>query len=115
MGSLFHMNQYIDQALKLKKWVKVGHHIPGRVRLKYKFGLVAHLARYKSGEIEQVIASIPAFKNYQLNTATGSIVIEYDATLIDAHRIDEMFSDSSDIAEQACHALAQQLSQDGEV
>ncbi|MGF1765342.1 HMA2 domain-containing protein [Aliivibrio kagoshimensis] len=109
------MNQYVEQALKLKKWVKVGHHIPGRVRLKYKFGLVAQLAKFKSSEIEKVLASIPAFKNYQLNTATGSIVIEYDATLIDAQRVDEMFSDSCEVAEQACHALAQQLSQGGEV
>lgn len=110
----FIMKQHIEQALKLKKWVKVGHHIPGRVRLKYKLGLLAHIANYKSNDIEQIIASIPAFKNYKLNMSTGSIVIEYDASLIEAHWVDGLFSDSNEVSEQACYAIAQRLSLNGE-
>ena len=76
------MKQHVDTALKLRSWVVIGHHIPGRVRLKYKLGIVAQLAKFKSQDIEHALASIPAFKNYKLNSATGSILIEYDAQQI---------------------------------
>lgn len=103
------MKQHIDKALKLRKWVSIGHHIPGRVRLKYKLGIIAQLASFRNKEIEQAIASVPAFKNYKINEATGSIVIEYDATSIQPSTIDALFSDSAVEAEQACYALAEQL------
>ncbi len=108
------MKQYVDKALKLRKWVKVGHHIPGRVRLKYKLGLVAHIASYRSDDIEQAITSIPAFKNYKLNSATGSVVIEYDADQVPPEWIDSLFSDSDQVAEQACHAIVERLNVNGE-
>ncbi|MBO0215327.1 cation transporter [Vibrio sp. Vb2880] len=108
------MKSYVDQALKLRKWVSIGHHIPGRVRLKYKLGIVAHLAKFRAGDIEQAIASIPAFKHYQLNNVTGSILIEYDAATINPQSIEALFSESDQVAEQACYAIAEQLDLNGE-
>lgn len=108
------MKQYVDKALKLRKWVKVGHHIPGRVRLKYKLGIVAHLASYRSDDIESTLASIPAFKNYKLNSATGSIVIEYDANQIQPSWVDALFSESDQDAENACYAIAERLNSNGD-
>ncbi|WP_081094942.1 MULTISPECIES: HMA2 domain-containing protein [Vibrio] len=108
------MKQYVDQALKLRKWVSIGHHIPGRVRLKYKLGIVAHLAKFRSDDIEKAISSIPAFKNYKLNNATGSIVIEYDPMTVNPKAIDALFSDSEQAAEQACYSIAEQLDLNGE-
>ncbi|NOH30962.1 MULTISPECIES: HMA2 domain-containing protein [Vibrio] len=108
------MKQYVEKALKLRKWVKVGHHIPGRVRLKYKLGIVAHIANFRSDDIEQAIASISAFKNYKLNSATGSIVIEYDATQIEPKWVDMLFAGSEQDAERACYAIAERLNLNGE-
>ncbi len=108
------MKQYVHKALALRKWVKVAHHIPGRVRLKYKLGLVAHFASYKSSDIEQALASIDAFHHYKLNPSTGSIVIEYDATLVNPEWIDALFSDSQDVAEQAAWSLVSCLSVNGD-
>ncbi len=108
------MKQYVDQALKLRKWVSIGHHIPGRVRLKYKLGIVAHLARFHNDDIEKAISSIPAFKHYKVNGATGSIVIEYDPNSVSPSLIDALFSDSEQAAEQACYDIAQQLDLNGE-
>ncbi|MGF1909414.1 cation transporter [Vibrio kasasachensis] len=107
------MKQHISTALKLRKWVVIGHHIPGRVRLKYKMGIVAHLAKYKVQDIECALASIPAFKNCKLNHVTGSILIEYDASLVCPQRVEELFSDSEQQAEQACHAIAESLNLNG--
>lgn len=107
------MKQHIATALKLRTWVVIGHHIPGRVRLKYKMGIMAHLAKYKLQDIECTLASIPAFKNCKLNSATGSILIEYDASLVNPHWIEQLFSDSEQQAEQACYLIAESLNLDG--
>ncbi|MCG7587450.1 MULTISPECIES: HMA2 domain-containing protein [Photobacterium] len=107
------MKKHIDTALKLRRWVTVGHHIPGRVRLKYKLGILAHLATFNSSEIERALQNIPAFKNYKLNNATGSLLIEYDASIVKPHLIDALFSQSEQDAEQACYALGACLEIDG--
>lgn len=111
---IFAMKHYIDQALKLRKWVSIGHHIPGRIRLKYKLGIVAKLATLRSSEVEDTLQNIPAFKSYQLNKSTGSIVIEYDAKMIAPSDIDALFSESETEAEQACYRIAEQLNLNGE-
>ncbi|ENX3946958.1 heavy-metal-associated domain-containing protein [Photobacterium damselae subsp. damselae] len=108
------MRTYVEQALKLRKWVTIGHHIPGRIRLKYKLGIVAQLASFRKSDIEKVVASIPAFTSYTVNNATGSIVIEYDYSIVKYQSIDELFSESEQIAERACYAIAQQLNLNGE-
>ena len=107
------MKKHIDTALKLRRWLSVGHHIPGRIRLKYKLGIIAHLATFNSSEIERSLQNIPAFKNYKLNNATGSLLIEYDASIIKPHLIEAFFSESGQDAEQACYALAACLEIDG--
>ncbi len=100
------MEKYVDTFLKLRGWASIGHHIPGRVRLKYKLGIVAHLAKFNKGNIEQLIQEQPAFRNYKLNTATGSLVIEYDPKLVPPNLIDLIFCGSDQDAEQACYAIA---------
>ena len=107
------MKQHVDMALKLRTWVVIGHHIPGRVRLKYKMGIVAHLAKYKLQDIEHALAAIPAFKNYKLNSVTGSILIEYDPVVIQPQLIDRLFAGSDQQAEQACYAIAESLNLNG--
>ncbi len=107
------MNKYINKFLQLRSWVTINHHIPGRVRLKYKLGIVAHLAALRAKDIELTIASVPAFKNYKLNSATGSILIEYDADVINPKWIEAIFSRSKTDAEQACYLIAESLNLDG--
>ncbi|MDA0149032.1 HMA2 domain-containing protein [Vibrio sp. LaRot3] len=107
------MKQHVETALKLRSWVVIGHHIPGRVRLKYKLGIVAQLAKFKTQDIERALASIPAFKNYKLNSVTGSILIEYDASLVNPEWINALFSESDLHAEQACYAIAESLNLNG--
>ncbi|MFT5879935.1 MAG: copper chaperone CopZ [Moritella sp.] len=103
------MNDYIKKALALRKLVGVSHHIPGRIRLNYKVGIIAHLAKLKTSEIESSLQQIPAFKRYKLNMATGSIVIEYDTSIVTPHVIEAIFSTSDSTAEQACQELAASL------
>ncbi len=107
------MNKNIETALKLRRWVSIGHHIPGRIRLKYKFGLLAHFTKFSTSEIDQAIQKIPALKNYKLNSVTGSLVIEYDVKQIKPQQIEALFSESEHEAKQAYYALSDSLDIDG--
>jgi len=107
------MKNQIKTALKLRRWVTLSHHIPGRMRLKYKMGIMLHLATFKTSDIENTLASVPAFKHYKLNKETGSILIEYDATMITPHLIEALFSASEEDAKQAAYQIAENLNMDG--
>ncbi|KLV05133.1 hypothetical protein ABT56_12955 [Photobacterium aquae] len=74
---------------------------------------MAHLASFNKQDIEQYLADIPALKNYKLNSATGSIVIEYDAAMINPAVIEALFSDSDSDAEQACMVLGRCIDVNG--
>ncbi|CAM3624413.1 hypothetical protein VA7868_02481 [Vibrio aerogenes CECT 7868] len=107
------MNEKINTVLKLRNWVHIAHHIPGRIRLRYKLGIIAHLARFNANDIEKALSNIPAFRNYTLNRSTGSILIEYDPSIVDPTRLEALFSPEDMIAERACNDLAECLNLNG--
>ncbi|WP_422462654.1 MULTISPECIES: hypothetical protein [unclassified Endozoicomonas] len=106
------MHKHIKQALMLRRWVAIGHHFPGRIRLKYKLGILTKLVGFKVADIETVLSDIPAFKNYKLNSATDSVVIDYDAETINPQWVDALFCESEADAEQACYRIARCLELD---
>ncbi|OZS42566.1 hypothetical protein ASV53_17810 [Photobacterium sanguinicancri] len=73
--------------------------------------MLAHLATFNRADIENTLQSIAAFKQYKINNATGSLLIEYDANIVKPHLIEALFSESEQEAEQACYALAACLEQ----
>ncbi|WP_228768476.1 hypothetical protein [Shewanella sp. TC10] len=91
----------------------IAHHIPGRIRLKYKLGIVSQLMQFNLQNVDDVIAQVPAFLSYKINKSTGSIVIEYDASLVTPNLVDDLFSGTDEQAEQAYFALAQYLNAEG--
>ncbi|NKF49064.1 cation transporter [Shewanella sp. WXL01] len=107
------MEKYLEKVMKMRRWVVIGHHIPGRVRLKYKLGIVAQLMQFNLQNVDDVIAQIPAFRSYKLNKATGCIVIEYDANTLPLELVDDLFGESDQAAERAYFAIAQYLSGEG--
>lgn len=104
-GSMNEKN--LKTALKLKSWVKISHHIPGRIRLKYKLSIIAHLARFNVKDIEKSLDEITAFKNYKVNPSTGSILIEYDSELVSPLLISDLFSSDDAIVERAYYDIAE--------
>ncbi len=107
------MDKYLTKVLKMRRWVEIAHHIPGRIRLKYKVGLMAQLMQYNLKDVDDVVAQIPAFLSYKLNKSTGSIVIEYNPELISAAVINDLFGESDERATDAYHLLAEYLQAEG--
>ncbi len=99
------MEIYIKEVVKLRKWVKIKHHIPGRIRLKYKYGLLASLANFSNDEINEGLEQLPFVKDYHWNQATGSLLLEYDANVVAPQLLDAIFSQSEAEVESACRQL----------
>ncbi len=97
---------------QLKQWVSVAHHIPGRLRLKFKLSVISYLRDFNTDGIKSTLQSFPALKDYRLNIAAGSLVIEYDAQVIPFNLINQAFDqhpETSTAAITQLQQLAEQL------
>ncbi|WP_298444960.1 hypothetical protein [uncultured Ferrimonas sp.] len=104
------MSDLATEILALRQWVHIGHHIPGRIRLKFNSAIVAKLARYKTEHtLEQAIQFAP-LKRYQLNSDTNSLLLEYDPSVIKPALLDQLFDTDQAQALQACASLIATLS-----
>ena len=79
---------------KLRKYLTVKHHIPGRIRITFDKAIVTDL------EALQLVKSAPempdAVKKTSLNIFSKSIVIEYDAQRVPPDLLEELINASSD-------------------
>ncbi len=93
----------------LRPRVQVAHHIPGRIRLKFNSTALGYLARLKLGQIDALIAERPELHSYKLNSATGSLLLEYNAHAIAPELIDGLFHIDDTLAQNACRQLIDHL------
>ena len=89
------MKKYVDKILKLRKSVSIKHHIPGRLRLKYKFSIITQIGFFNADKIDELIHDFPAIKKHNINKTTQSLLIEYDSSVIPPHLIDALFAESA--------------------
>ncbi|WP_028108635.1 HMA2 domain-containing protein [Ferrimonas futtsuensis] len=93
------------EIVKLRQWVHVAHHIPGRIRLKFNSALVTQMARFKTEQILEQADRLPPLKRFQLNTGSNSLILEYDHGTIHPGLLDRLFGECQMGAEQACQEL----------
>jgi hypothetical protein len=103
------MKKYVDKLIKLRGWVIVKHHIPGRIRLKYKVSIITQFGMFNTEKIDEILRDFPGIKKYKLSVATCSLLVEYDSNLIAPCLIDSVFSGSALEAEQACYKIVNVL------
>jgi hypothetical protein len=87
-----------------RPFIKVAHHIPGRIRLKAGLGILKVLKKKdlpSIGEVEGIIKDILDQINgvgeVRLNPKAGTIIIEYDSDLIHQHIFVDLFTGSDDL------------------
>lgn len=71
--------QIITTLFRIAEYARVAHHIPGRIRLKLRLSAKKALADVN---LEALTNDLPGIEHHRLNSKTGSIVIEYDTTII---------------------------------
>ncbi len=60
------------------------HHVPGRLRVKTPFIKKDPLV---AGQIEKLLTSMPGITSVIANQLTGSVVVNFDSTILDPQRI----------------------------
>jgi len=81
------MKQYsnkeiVDTFLDHVRYLKVKHHVIGRIRVKASLDGAKKLATMEKGELENIIASIPGILEYRINPKALSVIIEYDPNVL---------------------------------
>ena len=94
----------LGDLLTLRRFVEVAHHIPGRLRLRFSNKLVASLSQGKLKQLDAYCSPEGYLRRDQINSETGSIVLEYDAAAIRPQILNQLFGQDG---EQAQHALEQ--------
>ena len=81
------MTQYsneeiVDIFLDHVRYLKVKHHVNGRIRVKASWNGAKKLVAMKDGELEKIIDSIPGIEEYRINPKALSVIIEYDPDVL---------------------------------
>lgn len=87
--------------MALRRFVELAHHIPGRIRLRFTNKLVAGLSKNKLSALEELCGKDNCLRSYTLNSATGSLLLEYDAKRLPPKLLEQLFGDDDRVAEQA--------------
>ncbi len=68
----------VDTFLDHIRYLKIIHHVTGRIRVKATWNGAMQLADLPDGEIDRVIAALPGVIDYRLNKKALSLIINYD-------------------------------------
>jgi hypothetical protein len=74
--------QLVDGLLDHMLYLKIAHHVEGRIRVKASWSGAKKLSTVNDGELAQIIAEIPGIEEYRINKKALSVVIHYDAEVL---------------------------------
>lgn len=85
--------EVIAALFRVADYARIAHHIDGRIRIK-----LSRDARQGLSDVnlEDLTQHLPGLKHHRLNNKTGSIVIEYDHTIIPAPLWERIISSPGD-------------------
>lgn len=86
---------------QIQEMLHISHHIPGRIRLKFNNKLVALLSKSKLAQFDRYCTAQGPLFNYELNSATASLLIEYDETVVKPIVLDNLFNKEQAVSHQA--------------
>lgn len=82
----------LSGLMTLRRFVEVAHHIPGRIRLRFTNRLISGLSKNKLSALEEICHPEGYLRSYSLNTATGSLVLEYSAAHISPATLNQLLA-----------------------
>lgn len=78
----YNNEEIVDNFLDHVRYLKVKHHVNGRIRVKASWNGAKKLATMKEGDLEKIIESIPGIGEYRVNLKALSVIIEYDPDVL---------------------------------
>jgi hypothetical protein len=79
----------LESLKHLRKHLKVAHHVPGRIRI--KFGS-APLDQLRAVDFSNQEKTIPGIKSIRVKMGARSVIIEYDADTLSPELLQEVFT-----------------------
>jgi hypothetical protein len=88
---------YRRQLLELHPYVKVAHHLPGRLRVQAHSGEAASRVLKRNAEVcmDALRRLFPGVRSVRLNLMAGSLLVEYDLKLMPYALVDAFFRTTS--------------------
>ncbi len=74
--------EIVDRFLDNIRYLKIAHHVEGRIRVKATWSGAQKLAKEDTTDIETVIARIPGVYEYRVNRKALSVIINYDSAIL---------------------------------
>ncbi len=76
------MENIVDDFLDHVRYLRVKHHVPGRIRVKADLNGVKKLVNVGSTVIEETISAMPGIYNYRINKKALSVIIDYNPEIL---------------------------------
>jgi len=80
--SKYSVEEIVDNFLDHIRYLKVKHHVPGRIRVKATWSGAKKLATGSEADIKKIIAMIPGINEYRMNPKALSVVINYNDEIL---------------------------------
>ena len=80
--STFSTEEIVDTFLDYVRYLKIKHHVPGRIRVKATWNGAKKLAGGSDVDIEKIIAMIPGIHDYRVNLKALSVIINYEPEVL---------------------------------
>ncbi len=74
--------EIVDKFLDNTRYLKIAHHVPGRIRVKASWTGAQKLAREDTSDFGEVIDRIPGILEYRVNRKALSVIISYDTEIL---------------------------------
>ncbi|PID77139.1 MAG: hypothetical protein CSB24_02890 [Deltaproteobacteria bacterium] len=74
--------EVVDKFLDNIRYLKIAHHVKGRVRVKASLSGARKLAREDTSDFGEVIDRIPGIDKYRMNKMALSLVVDYDPSVL---------------------------------
>ncbi len=90
------MENIVDDFLDHVRYLRVKHHVPGRIRVKASLNGAKKLISVGGTVIEETISAIPGIEDYRINKKALSVVIDYNPEILPF----ELWEDIGKLGEQ---------------
>lgn len=74
--------EVVDGFLDNIRYLKIAHHVNGRIRVKATWSGAQKLAKEDTNDLEAIISRIPGITDYRVNKKALSVVISYDTSVL---------------------------------
>lgn len=81
-----------ETLLDMRRHINVAHHVPGRIRLKFRLSVLGDKRAYKALQSAGDYELPEGVNNYRLNIPGRSLVVEYDSEIIDPDKLQEVLT-----------------------